>query len=217
MELAKAYIDEEVLSRPPRAEQWRGFRTELLEAIKSNSRIEERAMVQAAEYLDERMFKLLLGLERDMKAISKPIRGDGKILIPLEERGMDSEMTEDMVQFISKNCGRNAMKSLIQKRRADVKITSELLKAVAKRREAVEQIDMLLDGRGADIYVDSGLWATVARMHYPHTLVMMHSILKKHGANIAIAEETIITAAGNILSESYSQNKGRIYVLQRKS
>ncbi|TGO16027.1 hypothetical protein BTUL_0033g00650 [Botrytis tulipae] len=37
MELAKAYIDEEILSRPSRAKQLRGIRTELLEAIKSNS------------------------------------------------------------------------------------------------------------------------------------------------------------------------------------
>ncbi|KAF7859416.1 uncharacterized protein EAF02_010864 [Botrytis sinoallii] len=141
MELAKAYIDEEVLSRPSRAEQLRGFRTELLEAIKSNSCIEERAMVQAAEHLDERMFKLLLCLGRDsvsvtkdlVKAISKPIRGDGKMVILLEERGMDSEMTEEMVQFIAKNCGRNAMRSLMKKRSADLKINSELLKGRSPR------------------------------------------------------------------------------------
>ncbi|TGO37377.1 hypothetical protein BHYA_0099g00360 [Botrytis hyacinthi] len=92
MELAKAYIDEEVLSRPSRAEQLRGFRTELLEAIKSNSRTEENIMALAVEYLDERMFKLLLGLERGsvlvtkdlVKTISKPMRGDGKMLILLE-------------------------------------------------------------------------------------------------------------------------------------
>ncbi|KAF7918004.1 uncharacterized protein EAE98_010032 [Botrytis deweyae] len=205
MELAKAYIDEEVLSRPSRAEQLRGFRTELLEAIKSNSRIEERVMVQAAEYLDERMFKLLLGLERDsvsvtidlVKAISKPMRGDGKMLILLEERGMDSEITEDMVQFIAKNCGHSAMKLLMQKRSADVKVTSELLKEVAKRREADEQIDMLFVGRGTEICFDNGLLTTLARMHHPGIPAIMYSIIKEQGANVVITEEIMIAAVGN--------------------
>ncbi|TGO61767.1 hypothetical protein BOTNAR_0124g00030 [Botryotinia narcissicola] len=188
MELAKAYIDEEVFSRPSRAENLRGIRSELLEAIKSNSRIEERAMVQAAEYLDERMFKVLLGLERGrasvtqdlLKAISNPIRGDEKMLILLEERGMDSEITEDMVQFIAKNCGHSAMKSLMQKRSADAKVTSELLKTIAEGREAIEKMELLLDGKGADICV---------------------------GANMAITEEAVIEAAGNIyLGEKIIRN-----------
>ncbi|TGO59341.1 hypothetical protein BCON_0045g00020 [Botryotinia convoluta] len=205
MKLAKAYIDEEVISRPSRAEQSRGFRTELLEAIKSNSRIEERIMVLAVGYLDERMFKLLLGLERDnvsvtknlVKAISRRMRDDGKMAILLEERGMDSKITEEMVQFIVKNCGRNAMKLLIQKRGADVKVTTELLKEVAKRWEAFEQIELLFDGRGADICIDNGLLTTLARMDYPDIPAIMDLILEEQGTNIAITEETVIAAVGN--------------------
>ncbi|KAF5872025.1 putative het domain protein [Botrytis fragariae] len=229
MELAKAYIDEEVLSRPSRAELLRGFRTELLEAIKSNSRIEERIMVQAAEYLDERVFKLLLGLQRDnvsvtenlVKAISRSMRDDGKMVILLEERAMDSEVTEEMVQFIAKNCGRNATKSLIQKRRADVKITCELLNAVAKGWEAVERMALLLDGRGADICVDSGLLATVARWHYPNIPAIMKLMLKKRGANIAITEETVLAAVGNIyhgrtiVKELFAQQGANIVITER--
>ncbi|KAF7943820.1 uncharacterized protein EAE97_005890 [Botrytis byssoidea] len=233
MKLANAYIDEEVLSRPSRAEQLRGFRTELLETIKSDSRIAEGVMVQAAEYLDERMFKLLLGLGRDsvpvtndlVKAISKPTRGDGKMLILLEERGMDSEMTEEMVQFIAKNCGRNAMRSLMQKRSAHVKITSELLKTIVEGREAIEKMELLLGGKGADICVGANMAITEetvieAAGNIYHGEKIIRNLLTRQGASIVITEEIMITAVANIhqgdtiIRELFAQQKANIVITE---
>ncbi|TEY49816.1 hypothetical protein BOTCAL_0283g00020 [Botryotinia calthae] len=229
MGLARAYIDEEVLSRPSRAEELRSFRTELLNGIKSNSRIEERIMILAAEYFDERMFKLLLGLEKDsvlvteilVKVIFRPERGDGKILILLEERGMDSEITEDMVHFIAKNFGLIAMKLLMQKRRADVQYTGELLRAVLAGREAVKMMELLLDGRRADTFIDNGLLTTIARMHYPDVPMVIELILQKQGANMAITEETMIAAVRNtihgneIIEQLFAKSGANIVITEK--
>ena len=121
MGLARAYIDEEVLSRPSRAENLRGFRTELLNGIRSNSRIEEKIMILVVEYLDGRMLKLLLGLGRDsvsvteklVKAIFRPERDDGKILILLEERGIDI-----VEQILSKSYSQNKRRIYLSGRKS---------------------------------------------------------------------------------------------------
>ncbi|KAF7958399.1 hypothetical protein EAE96_001948 [Botrytis aclada] len=205
MRLARAYIDEEILSRPSRAEYLWGFRTELLEAIKRNSQIEERIMVLTVEYLDERMFKLLLGLQREnvsvtknlVKALSRGIRDDGMMVFLLEERGMDSEITEEVVNSIVELYSVDLIKSLIQKHGDQMKITSELLKAAASGREAFEKMEFLLDQRGIENCVDDGLLTTVARMHSPDSPAIIGLILRKQGTNLVITEDTVIAAMRN--------------------
>ncbi|TGO37376.1 hypothetical protein BHYA_0099g00350 [Botrytis hyacinthi] len=103
-----------------------------------------------------------------------------------------------MVQFITKNCSRITRKSLIQKRRVDMQKISKLLKAIVEGGEAVTKTKLLLDGRGADFFIDNGFLTIVARMHCPDIPAIMDLILKKQGTNIAITEETLIAAVGNI-------------------
>ncbi|KAK6612703.1 het domain protein [Botrytis cinerea] len=202
MGLARAYIDEEVLSRPSRAENLRGFRTELLNGIRSNSRIEEKIMILVVEYLDGRMLKLLLGLGRDsvsvteklVKAIFRPERDDGKILI-LEEiiinicstqnhygvpgifrvlfemRGASMPLIEEIViaAVRNKHQGPRLTRVLLEIRGADINITPEAIKVVAKNRDYDKDLRSRLG---------------------PRTDIMMQ-LLEKRGADMEVTEEIV--------------------------
>ncbi|KAM0172083.1 hypothetical protein ACHAPF_007722 [Botrytis cinerea] len=188
MGLARAYIDEEVLSRPSRAENLRGFRTELLNGIRSNSRIEEKIMILVVEYLDGRMLKLLLGLGRDSVSVTEKLT-----------RKRRSKDSHPVGRKRNRHCGADIIKKLFAKQKANIFIREEIIINICSTQNhyGVPGIfRVLFEMRGASMpLIEEIVIAAVRNKHQGPRLTRV--LLEIRGADINITPEAIKVVAKN--------------------
>ena len=164
------------------------------------SRLSEVALRFDIDWLAELLIgKITFELEDDFApdCLAEAVRGEGKVLAVLlkHPKGKSLRIEERVVTQIARIFDENVMELLLDHRGEEVKITAEVVEAVAANDRGKEMMELLLDRCGEEVKITAEIVNLAAANDRGKE--MMKLLLDRRGEEVKITAEVVEAVATN--------------------